>query len=125
MGSHKSKVESYLVFDLGGGTLDISILEYEGSALEVQCYAGSNFLGGENINDCLYAHFKKVMKSKKIFLDNVELLRLRNFTERFKIDLCNKQLEADASSSNSSNDNNNNTTSSSSIDVSHSADFVY
>lgn len=86
-------LDSFLVFDLGGGTLDISVLEYEGGVLEVQTYSGSNFLGGENINDCLFAHFHSLMKQKKVMLDDVERLRLRGFAERFKIELCKKQLE--------------------------------
>lgn len=87
-------LDSFLVFDLGGGTLDISILEYEGGVLEVQTYSGSNFLGGENINDCLFQHFLKEMEKKDIWLDDVEKLRLRGFAERFKIGLCTKQLES-------------------------------
>ncbi len=38
----------FLVFDLGGGTFDVSILEHYGSILEVRAVAGDNFLGGED-----------------------------------------------------------------------------
>lgn len=101
------EIESFLVFDLGGGTLDISILEHEGGVLEVQTYSGSNFLGGENINDCLFKHFNTILEKNKVMLNDVERLRLRNFSENFKIALCNKQLEEQDE------------------DVEHEADFVY
>ncbi|ELA47127.1 hypothetical protein VCUG_01400 [Vavraia culicis subsp. floridensis] len=86
-------LDSFLVFDLGGGTLDVSILEYEGGVLEVQTYSGSNFLGGENINDCLFKYFYGLMEKSSILLNDVEKLRLRGFAERFKISLCTMQLE--------------------------------
>lgn len=47
----------YLVFDLGGGTFDVSILELYGSIMEVHAIAGDNFLGGEDFTDVLYNLF--------------------------------------------------------------------
>ena len=41
----------YLIFDLGGGTFDVSILERTGVIIEVRSVAGDNFLGGENFTD--------------------------------------------------------------------------
>lgn len=43
----------YLVFDLGGGTFDVSILELYGSIMEVHAIAGDNFIGGEDFTDLL------------------------------------------------------------------------
>ena len=43
----------YLVFDLGGGTFDVSILELYGSIMEVHAIAGDNFIGGEDFTDIL------------------------------------------------------------------------
>lgn len=47
----------YLVFDLGGGTFDVSILELYGSIMEVHAIAGDNFIGGEDFTDLLYDLF--------------------------------------------------------------------
>jgi len=47
----------YLVFDLGGGTLDVSILELDDMIMEVRAVAGDNFLGGEDFTDVLYRMF--------------------------------------------------------------------
>ena len=47
----------FLVFDLGGGTFDISILEKYNNVMEVRAVAGDNFLGGEDFTDVLIAWF--------------------------------------------------------------------
>jgi len=47
----------YLVFDLGGGTFDVSILEKYGNIMEVRAVAGDNYLGGEDFTDVLAAMF--------------------------------------------------------------------
>ena len=47
----------FLVFDLGGGTFDVSILELYGSILEVRAVAGDNYLGGENFTRVLEKEF--------------------------------------------------------------------
>ena len=47
----------YLVFDLGGGTFDVSILELYQPIMEVHAIAGDNFLGGEDFTDVLYNLF--------------------------------------------------------------------
>ena len=47
----------YLVFDLGGGTFDVSILELYQPIMEVHAIAGDNFIGGEDFTDVLYELF--------------------------------------------------------------------
>jgi molecular chaperone HscC len=47
----------YLIFDLGGGTFDISILEYNANVMEVRAVAGDNFLGGEDFTEAMAAMF--------------------------------------------------------------------
>ncbi|BBP66248.1 molecular chaperone HscC [Pseudomonas sp. Cab53] len=48
---------TFLVFDLGGGTFDVSILELFEGVMEVRASAGDNFLGGEDFDDLLVEHF--------------------------------------------------------------------
>ena len=56
------------MFDLGGGTFDVSILELSGSILEVRAVAGDNFLGGEDftnvLEDMFFEKFDKLEKDK-------------------------------------------------------------
>ncbi|MES2772220.1 MAG: molecular chaperone HscC, partial [Pseudomonadota bacterium] len=47
----------YLIFDLGGGTFDVSILELFDGVMEVRASAGDNFLGGEDFADVVIEHF--------------------------------------------------------------------
>ena len=51
--SGQEKDARYLVFDLGGGTFDVSILELYGSIMEVHAIAGDNFVGGEDFTALL------------------------------------------------------------------------
>ncbi|KAF7683502.1 Heat shock protein [Astathelohania contejeani] len=90
----KKKDDIYLVFDFGGGTLDLSILEHGDQVMEVKCYSGDNFLGGENVNDALFKYFEAQLEKDGVKLINqTEKLRLRAFIEDFKIKLCEKQNE--------------------------------
>ncbi len=49
----ENKEERCLVFDLGGGTFDVSILEFYGNIMEVHAIAGDNFIGGEDFTHLL------------------------------------------------------------------------
>lgn len=46
-----------MVFDLGGGTFDVSLLEIDDGIMEVHCVAGDNFLGGEDFTRVIYNRF--------------------------------------------------------------------
>lgn len=66
-GLYESKGDAkFLVFDLGGGTFDVSILELSGSILEVRAVAGDNFLGGEDftnvLEDMFYEKFDTIRR---------------------------------------------------------------
>ena len=53
-----------LVFDLGGGTFDVSLLTIDGGIFEVRATAGDTHLGGEDFNNKLVNHFVEEFKSK-------------------------------------------------------------
>ncbi|WP_042168693.1 molecular chaperone HscC [Paenibacillus gorillae] len=57
-GLHEKKDNTqFLIFDLGGGTFDVSILEYFEGIMEVKSVAGDNFLGGEDFTELLASYF--------------------------------------------------------------------
>jgi molecular chaperone HscC len=57
-GIHQRGSETrFLVFDLGGGTFDVSVLDLFDNVMEVQASSGDNFLGGEDFTACLLEHF--------------------------------------------------------------------
>lgn len=59
----------FLVFDLGGGTFDVSILEMFEGIMEVKSIAGDNFLGGEDFTNLLVSYF---IETKKIDIDSLD-----------------------------------------------------
>ncbi|HBD63026.1 MAG TPA: molecular chaperone HscC [Clostridiales bacterium] len=64
-----NKNAKFLVFDLGGGTFDVSILELYESIIEVRAVAGDNFLGGEDFTQAL----EEIFFSKKAELNSEQL----------------------------------------------------
>lgn len=72
----KTRDTRFLVFDLGGGTFDVSVLELYHNILEVRAVAGDNYLGGED--------FTEVMA--KLFLGKAKL-QLQNLTEKEQVRL--------------------------------------
>jgi molecular chaperone HscC len=56
-GVHQKDETTFLVFDLGGGTFDVSILERFEGVMEVRASSGDNFLGGEDLDDALVKSF--------------------------------------------------------------------
>lgn len=56
-GIHQQEESTFLVFDLGGGTFDISVLELFEGVIEVKSVAGDNFLGGEDFTNALVSYF--------------------------------------------------------------------
>ena len=84
------KDEKILVFDLGGGTFDVSILELGDGVFEVLATAGDNHLGGddfdEKIIDYLVAEFKKE-NGVDLSKDKMALQRLKDAAEKAKKDL--------------------------------------
>ena len=88
----RSHVNTVMVYDIGGGTLDVSLLNLNNGIFEVMAAAGDNRLGGQDFNLVLLEHLVE-MVSKKLgagvrVTDDVEAMRaLREEAERIKIDL--------------------------------------
>jgi heat shock protein 1/8 len=79
-----------LIFDLGGGTFDVSILAIEEGVFEVKATAGDTHLGGEDFDNRMVEHFRQEfkLKYKKDLADNPRALRrLRTACERAKRNL--------------------------------------
>lgn len=85
--------ELVAVYDLGGGTFDISILEVRDNVYEVKATGGDNFLGGVDFDNRLLDYIlKEFEKSTGLNLagDAVAIQRVRDAAERAKIDLSTK-----------------------------------
>lgn len=80
-----TKPAKNLVFDLGGGTFDVSILDYFPPILEVRAVAGDNFLGGEDFTEVLERmFFEKNERVRKEALDYRELKMIHRQAELAK-----------------------------------------
>ncbi|HEX9059312.1 MAG TPA: molecular chaperone HscC, partial [Clostridia bacterium] len=87
-GLHTSEEErKFLVFDLGGGTFDVSILDLFDNVLEVRAVAGNNFLGGEDFDECLVNYFLEHHGMKGASLDLKTLSALKKQAESCKFAL--------------------------------------
>jgi len=82
----------YLVFDLGGGTFDVSILEKYNNVMEVRAVAGDNFLGGENFTDVLMDWFLANHGLEYNNLSPVARGILRKAAELAKCDFSNNRV---------------------------------
>jgi molecular chaperone DnaK len=89
-GLDKEDNQKILVFDLGGGTFDVSVLEIGDSVIEVLATAGNNRLGGDDFDDCVMewmaAEFKRD-QGVDLLKDNVAKQRLKEAAEKAKIEL--------------------------------------
>ena len=86
--------QTILVFDLGGGTFDVSVLELGDGVFEVKATSGDNHLGGDNFDkalvDWMIAEFKKD-QGTDLSKDPVALQRLFDAAEKAKIELSSAQ----------------------------------
>ena len=82
-----------LVFDLGGGTFDVSVLEFFDGVMEVHASAGDNVLGGEDFVDALVRQFAQAHQLDPQGMDRRLVNRLREQAEQAKRQL-NSQPEA-------------------------------
>ena len=90
-GFDKSKKEQkILVFDLGGGTYDVSLLEMGEGVVEVLATNGDNNLGGDDWDDALVAHIVNTFKASNgidLSKDKMAMQRIREAAEKAKIEL--------------------------------------
>jgi len=87
-GLHQENSETkFLVFDLGGGTFDVSILELFEGVMEVKSIAGDNFLGGEDFTNLLVNSFIEQNSLKDIELDSKIHSLIYKQAEMCKLDL--------------------------------------
>eukprot|EP00941_MAST-03F_sp_MAST-3F-sp1_P001553 g1553.t1 len=81
-------VRNVLIFDLGGGTFDVSVLSLEGGIFEVKATAGDTHLGGEDFDNVIVDHFLKEFRRKNGGKDPSKseraVRRLRTACERAK-----------------------------------------
>src|ERR671938_465825 len=93
-GLDKESDQTILVFDLGGGTFDVSVLEIGDGVFEVKATAGDNHLGGDNFDkaivDWLVAEFKKA-EGVDLSADKMALQRLYQEAEKAKTELSSTQ----------------------------------
>lgn len=80
----KEQDTRFLVFDLGGGTFDVSILELYHNILEVRAVAGDNYLGGEDFTEVMAKLFLQKAKLQLSALDEKEQVRLYRQAEKAK-----------------------------------------
>ncbi|OWV03312.1 MULTISPECIES: molecular chaperone DnaK [unclassified Fibrobacter] len=90
-GLDSKKSEKVAVYDLGGGTFDISILEIDDGMFSVKSTNGDTMLGGDNFDeviiDWINDEFKKENPSIDLKKDKMALQRLKDAAEKAKIDL--------------------------------------
>ena len=84
------KEQTILVFDLGGGTFDVSLLEIGDGIVEVKATNGDNQLGGDDWDEKLVNHLVTTFKSKNgidLTKDKMAMQRIREAAEKAKIEL--------------------------------------
>jgi molecular chaperone DnaK len=89
--------QTILVFDLGGGTFDVSLLEIGDGVVEVKATAGDNHLGGDDWDQALVDHLVQTFGSKNgidLTKDKMAMQRIREAAEKAKIELSSSQQAA-------------------------------
>ncbi|MCT2558823.1 molecular chaperone DnaK [Tsuneonella sp. YG55] len=93
-GLEKSEGKTIAVYDLGGGTFDVSILEIGDGVFEVKSTNGDTFLGGEDFDAAIVEWLADRFKSKEnmdLRTDKLALQRLKEAAEKAKIELSSAQ----------------------------------
>lgn len=89
-GLENSYGQKVMVFDLGGGTFDVSIIEIGNGVIEVLSTSGDNHLGGDDFNECIaryiVSEFKRV-EGIDLSNDQIAMQRVNEASEKAKIEL--------------------------------------
>lgn len=89
-GLENSYGQKVMVFDLGGGTFDVSIIEIGNGVIEVLSTSGDNHLGGDDFNDCVAKYiveeFKRI-EGIDLTHDQIAIQRINEAGEKAKIEL--------------------------------------
>lgn len=94
-GLDNGTAQKVMVYDLGGGTFDVSIIEIGDDVIEVLATSGDNHLGGDDFDECIAEHLMSVFEAEtgvKLQRDAMALQRVREAAEQAK-----KELSAAAS----------------------------
>ena len=89
-GVDKEQTQKIMVYDLGGGTFDVSILEIDDGVIEVLATAGNNRLGGDDFVQCIMKYLVSEFKRTDgidLSGDKVAMQRLKEAAEKAKIEL--------------------------------------
>ncbi|KEO91426.1 molecular chaperone DnaK [Erythrobacter longus] len=89
-GMDKEDGKTIAVYDLGGGTFDVSILEIGDGVFEVKSTNGDTFLGGEDFDNAIVEHLASAFQKKEnmdLKADKLALQRLKEAAEKAKIEL--------------------------------------
>merc|ERR1711953_978114 len=89
-GLDKDEDKVIAVYDLGGGTFDISVLEIQKGVFEVKSTNGNTFLGGEDFDNALLTHLVDEFKKEQgidLAKDQMALQRVREAAEKAKVEL--------------------------------------
>ena len=89
-GADKEAEQKIMVYDLGGGTFDVSILDISSGVIEVLATAGNNHLGGDDFDECVVQYLLSEFKKQHhidLSRDPAALQRIREAAEKAKIEL--------------------------------------
>ena len=89
-GMDKGGAQKIMVFDLGGGTFDVSILDINNEVIEVLATAGNNRLGGDDFDNCVANYLVEEFKRREhidLTHDPTAMSRIREAAEKAKIEL--------------------------------------
>ena len=89
-GVDREEPQKIMVYDLGDGTFDVSILDISSGVIEVLATAGNNHLGGDDFDQCIVDYLVREFKNEKkvdLSRDPAAMQRLREAAEKAKIEL--------------------------------------